>query len=274
MPRQGTLGVVEFGELLVETGDLDPLYIILYNADMGHDKLCKWLVSYWCFYHAGLSCWIVDQPLYWKAMKAVPVGGTNYPRGSERRHFRGAFAEKAVDKLCAQFGSAKALIEWLGEGDLRAPAIAKKVKSLYGFGEWISGKVPDMVERLGLIDTVFEDRDVDMMFDSPKKGAEEVCHRYCKLPSRDPLMDAHKFLLQRLGHLKAPPRYDRVLNVQETETIFCKWKSHLGGHYPVLKDSQEIMHGLKKYGSCPTAKLLIGELETLHSRQKACQMSL
>ena len=40
----------------------------------------------------------------------------------------------------------------------------------------------------------------------------------------------------------------RRVNVQEVETIFCKYKSHLKGHYPVGKDSEEIRHALEGWG--------------------------
>ena len=52
----------------------------------------------------------------------------------------------------------------------------------------------------------------------------------------------------RKKRAKAPPTRDRLVNVQEIETIFCKFKSHLKGHYPVGKDTHEVYHGLANWG--------------------------
>ena len=51
----------------------------------------------------------------------------------------------------------------------------------------------------------------------------------------------------------APPEFDRLIDVQETETILCKWKSYLGGHYEIGKDTREIEERLK------TSKTRIGK---------------
>jgi len=248
------LGVVPFGRLLIETGDLDPLYIALWEAKLSKSQITRWLACYFCFYHAGLSCWASEQG-GWNVLDKIALGGTAYPRGSERRHFRGAFAVEAVRRLRTQFRDAEEMLTWIGSAGPRADKVMQRVRTLYGFGEWIAGKVPDVLERLKIAPIQFVDRDVDLMFDSPKKGALEVAKRYA--PSDDPLLSAHHYLIGNLGHLKAAPRYERRINVQETETIFCKWKSHLGGHYPLGKDSIEIRHGLLKYAGCKTAQRML-----------------
>jgi len=201
-------------------------------------------------------------------MKEVPRSGTKFPRGAERRHFRGDFAVRAVDKLCAQFPDPQDFFTFLSKPPTTAKSVAKRVKTLYGFGEWISWKVPDISERLGLIPVEFTDECVYLMFDSSLKGAQEVARVHVP-NSKDPLMDAHKFLINKLGHLKAPPIYDRSINVQETETVFCKWKSHLGGHYPPGKDTVEILHGLERFKQCPSSQALIRELKKLEVKVRA-----
>jgi len=44
---------------------------------------------------------------------------------------------------------------------------------------------------------------------------------------------------------KAPPWFDRPLNIQEAETILCKYKSHTHGHYPVGKDVAAVKKALE-----------------------------
>ncbi len=253
-PRKET-PVVDFARQLIESLDLDPLYVALWKSQISRRQLSRFLVAYFCFYHAGLSCWLSEQPKFFEAMLHVARSGTKYPRGTERRHFRGNLAIRSIANLSSQFSSAEELVDWLIDAGPRADAVMKRVKTLYGFGEWICWKVPDMLERLGLAKIQFVDRDVDLMFPSVQEGALEVSRRYS--PGDDPLMRAHRYLLQNLGRLKAPPKYDRPLNVQETETIFCKWKSHLNGHYPVGKDSREIREGLFRFARCRTTQTLL-----------------
>lgn len=250
------LDVIEFGRRLIVSDDLDPLYVALWNAGLDRETLCRWLVAYWCYYHAGLCCWICDQRDFFGTLLRVAEGGTDYPRGTERRHFRGDLAITSVKQLKEDFKSAYDLIEWLGYGGPTASGIVKRVKQLHGFGEWISWKVPDMMDRLDLARVEFVDRDVDLMFKSSKDGAYKTCEA-CEIESADQLMAAHRYLIRKLGTLKSPPRYERCINVQETETIFCKWKSHLSGHYPLGKDTHEIRRGLAEWGRSKTSQALL-----------------
>ena len=57
------------------------------------------------------------------------------------------------------------------------------------------------------------------------------------------------FWVQHWRRRKAPPFHDRPVGVQEVETIFCKWKSHVKGHYPLGKDTRELHHGLQGWGA-------------------------
>jgi hypothetical protein len=35
---------------------------------------------------------------------------------------------------------------------------------------------------------------------------------------------------------RAPPGFERDINIQEIETILCKWKSYMKGHYQIGED--------------------------------------
>jgi hypothetical protein len=255
------LGVIEFGKLLVESGDLDPLYIALWNSGMENSQLKRWLVCYWCYYHAGLSCLVseAEGKSFWSFMRRIATAGTQYPRGTERRHFRGKLAMESVRRLGSEYPSPETLVDWLGEGGPTALGVTKRVLSLYGFGEWIKWKVPDMLDRLDLAPIRFAEGDLALMFSTSKQGAYETC-KACGIEAVDELRAAHRYLKRKLGKLKAPPRYERRINVQETETIFCKWKSHLGGHYPIGKDCLELREGVEQFGECQTARSVLSAL--------------
>lgn len=247
-----SLGVIEFGRQLLTTDDLDPLYVALHGAALDRRQLYRWLISYWCYYHAGLSCYLSEQKLFYPAMLVVARGGTDFPRGTERRHFRGSLAITSIEKIQSRFPQPEKLIDWLVDvSPLTADCVMSRVKQLHGFGTWICWKVPDMLERLGLFPIRFGEHNLKDMFDSSLKGAAEVCKRYLKTTS---LVAAHRYLLERLS-CSAPPLHDRLINVQEAETIFCKWKSHLNGHYEVGKDTRDIREGLERF-DCKTSQRL------------------
>lgn len=50
--------------------------------------------------------------------------------------------------------------------------------------------------------------------------------------------------IQQLAPLLAPPSFDRAVNLQEVETMLCKFKSFYNGRYFVGKDIKELKHSL------------------------------
>lgn len=255
------LEVVDFGRRLVETGDLDPVYVMLWNAQLGPKKLQLWLLAYWCYYHCGTASWIVDQPNYWAAMTTA-ADSSDYPRGTERRHFRGRLSANSVRWLRGEgIGLLFGEFDRAAYENKRLPLdeVMEYVQCWVGFGPWIAFKVADMLERLGICRIAFTDADT-FLFNSPKEGAALVVSRYANgatVSAKEAPAWAFKYLHEHLGHLDAPPRYERRLNGQEYETILCKWKSHLSGHYSVGKDIHEIREGLLRFARWPTAQLLL-----------------
>lgn len=246
----------EFGREILDTNDLDPVYVILHQANLPKPTLEKWLLAYWCFYHVGTASWIADNPQqYWTRMETA-AGSKEYPRSSERRHFRGENARKSVAWLRSQKDN---LFPSLAECTTAAEVV-DFVQGWYGFGPWISFKVADMLERLGLIpDLRFDTADLSF-YDSPAKGAVEHASR--ELPSQlgsvqETVDWSVNRILNELGYYAAPPAGDRFINVQEAETILCKWKSYLGDHYEVGEDIEACRLGLLRFPECRTTQRLL-----------------
>lgn len=257
--------VFEFGRKLVETGDLDPIYLLLWNSPtyMRGERLADWLVAYWCFYNVGTVNWILGHgkscdPGYWDAMEAA-ADTAEHPRGTERRHFRGDNGRKAVSYLRSHAATCSELIESLrgGEDEPTRETVSRHVEEWEGFGPWIAFKVADMIERLDIFPVRFTPGDIFNLFDSPRKGAEAMAERYGPAPT-PPYLWAYNRIIRQLGELQAPPRFERRINIQEVETILCKWKSHLSGHYEVGKDIEEIHKSLIKYRHCAYASVMLG----------------
>lgn len=233
-----------FGRELVRTKDLDPVYVLAWETGMGKYQLRNWLLAYWCFYHVGTASWICDGD-FWERMERA-AASKDYPRSAERRHFRGQAALKSVQYLKSR--GVDALFKDLLRAGVKASDKINTVRRWYLFGEWISFKVVDMLERLDLCPVEF---DVGTAFyeGSPTKGAQLLWdHHNPGLDSgREPggvCNWAADMILGELGHLDAPPRYERKINVQEVETICCKWKSYMNGHYHVGEDIEACRRAL------------------------------
>ena len=254
-----SLDPFEFGKQLLDTEDLDPIYTMLWRAKLPRSQLEKWLVGYWCFYHAGVSSKLseVDSGSFFHRLRCM-VPGTVYPRGTERRHFRGDNGINSVNDLQKKYGIPSALFSYLVEGaPLTLDKTMHRVERWTGFGPWIAFKVADMLERLDICEIEFKSDDVFSMFESPRKGARILADRYNGPEGDRAFSWAYGVLIDRLGSALAPPRYERSINIQEVETILCKWKSHLGGHYPVGKDTREIREGLLRYAKNKTCQRLL-----------------
>jgi hypothetical protein len=236
----------EFGNALLETEDLDPLYCTLTRAQIPQDMLKRWLLSYFCFYHAGVCSYIAEQPrddFYSLLLQGI---ADKWPHGAERRHFRGQAAVDAITGL-KQFGEPEKVVDYMTQHDT-AHDIMKHVQTFYLFGPWISWKVSDMAERVLELPVSFDDTSL-FMYRDPVMGAALWFKgdKNAKV-SEDEVSCVVEEWQSVFGGYKAPPTYDRQVNIQEIETVLCKWKSNAGGSYPLGKDSKEIYHGLDGWG--------------------------
>jgi len=272
--RYKTLSIKDFGLQLLETQDLDPVYNVLTQLDWDQDKVKRWLLGYWCFYHCGIASWLSDfEDQYWfdhacnlvlNQQGGCPVeipASDVWPRGKERRHFRGKKALDALQYVSMEFKRPEAAVDFMIASDT-LEGITERVKTVPQFGPWIAFKIADMAERVLGYETEFQPNGV-MMFKDPKEAALRL---YLQLKEGvDPSLKSSNYLDWRPGekergielaisHLEvifsnhlAPPVFDRGVNIQEIETILCKWKSHCNGHYPFNNDIDEISHGLSDW---------------------------
>jgi hypothetical protein len=251
----GTLSIYEFSRQLIETKDLDPVYVAVWETQLEPELLKRWLLAYWCFYHVGTAAWIAEANVgYWRRMQEA-AASKEYPRSSERRHFRGSAAIEAV--LWLKRRGIQQLFEGL-QGSLTINQVMEYVQTWNQFGPWIAFKVVDMIERLNLAQVTF-DLGSMFLFDSPREGAilmwdiegvgQKAPHHVGNW--------AVESILSRLSGVLAPPRYEREVNVQEAETCLCKWYSYMRGGYYIGKDIEEIHSGLMKFPLCKVSQRLL-----------------
>lgn len=267
------MGVVTFGRALIESGDLDPVYIGLHYARLKEPQMNRLLLAYWCTYHLGASCFIAEtaktDTAFWELLHAAarnnePVPGLGiggrwprgfggrWPRGSERRHWRGQQAiDSAVElqQRVVEHRSIHRFIDYLApDTGSTFTQVRDRVLELRGFGPWITFKVCDMAERVLCRPIDFSDCHLDF-YDEPRKGAALVMHGDPEAPTTgEDVRKAVDLIRVQLRKYKAPPRGDRPINVQEAETVLCKYKSHWKGRYHVGHDITEVRHGLDGWG--------------------------
>lgn len=247
--------VIEFGEKLLKTEDLDPVYVALYKARLPKDQLYRLLLVYFCFYHLGVSARISEEEgeTFWDIMEIaarnrlcdpyeidsdLPLG-SKWPRGAERRHFRGKKCIDAIDWLKAyEPKTPERLIDGLMLGPATLAGVMEQANKWPMFGPWIGFKIADVLERVCSIAIEFPN-DITLLYKEPRAALDMLTISADR---------ANMLLLQHFYGFKAPPRYERYCNIQEIETILCKWKSSVGGHYYVGKDIHEIRNGLKGWG--------------------------
>lgn len=271
------LDIYKFGRHLLETNDLDPIYValdeMLQNDVIDTNQLKRWLVSYWCFYHAGVASYLseLEGTAYWEAFRIAaeniepaPVGG-RWPRGKERRHFRAANAMKSYADLSSRYPNPEAMVDYivygnettLPAGSIPYKTIAKRAQEHSGFGPWIGFKIADMIDRVLGVQVDFQNTEV-FIFKDPKQAALmywEANGGKPDTPEMQILIAVSSLLIGHFSDVKAPPFRDRPVNIQEVETILCKWKSHQRGHYPLLNDITDIQEGITDWCAiCPTAE--------------------
>jgi hypothetical protein len=251
---------VAFGEALIRTRDLDPVYCAVVDSGLKRAHAERLLFSYWCYYSLGASAWLSDHEgaSYWAQSRVAaenvqpsPLGG-RWPRGAERRHFRG---QKCVDAVnwFADRGDPEEHVGGL-LFNTNAEATMDAVKSWPMFGDWIAFKVVDMCERC-LGETWLQvPASVPLLYETPRKALD-------LLPE-----GSYSRLLGHFATRRAPPAEDRWAGPAEVETILCKWKSSLGGHYHVGKDIHEVRQGLVGWG--PTANRLLAAMPAEVARER------
>jgi hypothetical protein len=270
--------IEDFGKHLLDAGDLDPIYLGLHRLALPANQLHRWLLAYCCFYSAGVASYLseFEGATFWehfltaaKNETPAPHGG-RWERGKERRHFRGGQAIKATNELIGKYPVPELAFNGhlVRPGETRLPfsVVSDRAQEWRGFGTWISFKVGDLLDRVGIIpvDFAFD----EAMYEDPTKAAIMQWKLRRDLPQDstidDPKAAVQEIVAYLIEHFKdylAPPLLDRPIGLQEVETILCKWKSHINGHYPFFNDTVEIHHGVSPWANhSDTAKRFLAAM--------------
>lgn len=250
------MDIREFGCELIRTGDLDPVYVGVYQAKLPEPQLSRLLLAYLCFYHLGVSAWLSEHEHdeYWAWMliaatneTPTPTVNGRWPRGTERRHFRGDKSVSAIKWLQQKFP--------YPEAPLRILATQPSEKMIIGeickwpmFGPWVGFKAADLIERVYGHSIKF-DPNLGLMYDSPRAALDLLADTQEFIAVDRTPTGLYNNLITFFSGQRAPPSFNRRCNAQEVETILCKWGSMKSGHYWVGKDIKEVSEALHHWGS-------------------------
>lgn len=253
--------IEEFGKHLLDTNDLDPVYVALVRAALPKTQLHRWLLSYTMFYHCGVASYMseLESADFWEVATTAAINeqeapnGGRWPRGSERRHYRGQQAVRSVEELRERYPAPEDFMTYVAGAGGSFHEVSKRAQSHRGYGPWIGFKLADLVDRVLGIPVEFDNAAV-FMFKDPEKSAMMLWERRQGQPNARPKREAAlkaitDYLLDYFKDYDAPPLYDRKVNIQEVETILCKWKSHMNGHYPEYNDIDDLLGGLEGWGT-------------------------
>nr|QIG67109.1 hypothetical protein EVB34_004 [Rhizobium phage RHph_TM26] len=248
---------VEWGRQLILTEDHDPLYSGLAGWNVPGSRLRRFLLTYWCCYSVGASWFISSRSgtRYWDLLQRAAenvrgpsefgYGFDRWPRAHERRHWRGQKCVDSVLWLRATFRHPEEAVISL-EALTHMIHVQEEIDHWPQFGPWIGFKIADMMERVLGRPVEFPTAIVSMYKD-PKEGAVMMAP-YLGL---DTPQEVTEHLLEEYGYMDAPgsTNRQRPCNVQEVETVLCKWKSARKGNYWIGCDTASHRKELTEWGA-------------------------
>lgn len=239
--------ILDFGAALLDSGDLDPVYAYLAEQypcmPQEARSLKRWLLAYSMFYHVGVANYLSENqgPHFWKS---VWKDLDKFPRGEERRHFRGKQARRSIEWM-DKFAPEVIVDSWYSKRDFQSVSNAVQIIPIYG--PWVAFKLADLGERVLRIPIDFSNCLLGV-YSEPRAGAALVYHGDYNASITDKeLSDTVAYITDSLNAkgYKAPPWYDRPLNIQEAETCLCKFKSYMKGHYWIGQDIAAVEKALE-----------------------------
>lgn len=212
----------KFAKATIETNDLDPTYVFLWNAkkELGEQWAARFAVHYLCFYDMGGAIQVANDT---NGASFWPVVLDNYdkwPRGTERRHSRGDLGRFYATNL-SKHGTPDHILS-----RMYAPTYTGLVKLFRtefvncGFGTYFQWKVLDFQERIW-------ERPISVSLDEAAKYCPEdpvKCAR--KLWPDKSFKDALADVTDEISQYLAPPSGNRPCSYQEAETILCMLKGY------------------------------------------------
>jgi len=218
----------QFSEVLIQTGEIDPSYYMLYAARFdpafGEEWVKRFCVAYLLFYHTGTAAKAADWEGadFWRCLK--DAWENTRSRGPERRHFRGDKSWETL-QFCSHYHPDKP--EYMFD----YPRSASNYKRFHGaaakypqFGNYFIWKWNDF--STCVFDDVRTLADCESYLpDVPKKALQRVW------PDQH-WQNSFEYLTDLISDIPEPfsMKRRRMCGPQEAETIACSLKGYVLQH--------------------------------------------
>lgn len=227
-----------FARLEITSGDLDPDYIFI-NRVCKHLSLtpkfkAQWILLKTVVYHAESEL---------RFLFGYENDFSKLAFGMERQKSKHRAAEYWFN-INQRFGTDPHLSFSYLPHDANSAMIC--IEKVSGFGPWAAWKMIDLAACCLGKEFDFNGIDFRRAYDYPLRGMllingmdEDTSVLKDDQTYRRVLRTA-KAALRSSRRLLAPPDYRRLINIQEMETLFCKYHSYRHGHYEPGEDCRKL----------------------------------
>lgn len=244
---------LNYARSFVLTNDLDPVYVGVNSAikakAISLEEAHNFLAVMSTFYSISEACKVVTLGV--DGNKVWNYCLDNYStmkRGTERRHFRGEQGLRCLNYLKANYESPTDFVQ-----KHHKPTYAevfKNFEKVPNFGPYHVWKWLDFFDRiLGLPVAVDLDFALSVMPSEPVHGAKLVSMEV--FGEDRPLKEVISYMLKECHgeNIMAPPNHDRLVGVQEIETMLCMIKHCYNGTDHLGKDVRDKYESVKSLGA-------------------------
>lgn len=212
-----------FAKMLFQLEDADPGYMMLARVDWSVPQKQRFMAGWCAFYNPGIAAKasMYRGHEFWEYLR------TQYPiakRASERRHFRGAAGLRAINSWEQKFVNPERMVLHM-QGDTYFD-VKNAAKTVVQIGEYFVWKFADVQERVFRIPCHFAPEAAKYSPKVPQQGAKLIDFKKTVGETYDMISD-----YLNAARMKAPPWYDRPMNMQEAETVACVYKQYRHGKW-------------------------------------------
>jgi hypothetical protein len=254
--------ILTFARMLSVKKDIDPVYEIPFlDAFRGNFDKIRFVYAYLLFYDVGVALALSRLDTEWGTLEFVQQVSLfaltkRSRRGVERRHFRAKHAEwtaTAGRSVYSEFYDCT-VSHHSWKNSISA------LKKLPSFGDWLAFKATDMLERTNLVHAYknSDDECLATWYGVPEEGWSIIKVQENYNNKREFLSDILQLKLRLPGG-----GFRQIFNMQEIETLCCKYKSHTNGRYEPGNDVKHVMNQMCAF------KLLDTDLGPLIPQQRS-----
>lgn len=219
-----------FAEVTIKTNDLDPMYSVIrgLNQTKSREWMGRFLMYFLMFYEAGDAAFTADNldglPEYefWNEVRNCDI--MKFKRGTERRHFRGENAKKAIARLTSFELSSWELIEEMYPPGTGVPTYTEFYQHMTTYfagtqmGPYFIWKLFDIFNLcLDWPISMTIEEAVKYMPDEPRKSA---AHFFPNYTFQEAIME----VVAEINDYDHPVVPGRKCGYAEAETILCMMK--------------------------------------------------